>query len=241
MQMEGLISHEAGDQRLARQDLLALAVPQGTDTHRPVSHHLIVQGLIESLGFRRFDVVADSYVINKDANRMFGVLEINEEESGVRFAIAVRNSHDRSFALGLTVGYRVFCCSNLSFHGDFTPVTRKHTRNFDHIEVIDAAVGKMQRSFEPMKRQINAWQNHELPDVAAREVIYKAFIQGELEAPRRLARLTHEHYFEPKYPEFEPRTFFSLSNAFTSAFKELEPVPYMQATAKLAPFLASVQ
>ena len=41
----------------------------------------------------------------------------------------------------------------------------------------------------------------------------------------------------PKYAEFEPRTVWSLSNAFTSAFKELDPIPQFRATAKLGAFL----
>jgi hypothetical protein len=45
---------------------------------------------------------------------------------------------------------------------------------------------------------------------------------------------------EPQYEEFRPRTLWSLSNAFTSAFKELEPIPQYKATAKLAGFLDSV-
>jgi hypothetical protein len=43
----------------------------------------------------------------------------------------------------------------------------------------------------------------------------------------------HDLYFEPKYEEFRPRTIWSLSNAFTSAFKELEPISQFKATAKL--------
>jgi hypothetical protein len=43
--------------------------------------------------------------------------------------------------------------------------------------------------------------------------------------------------FEPKYEEFRPRTIWSLSNAFTSAFKELDPIPQFKATAKLGEFL----
>ena len=35
----------------------------------------------------------------------------------------------------------------------------------------------------------------------------------------------HELYFEPQYPEFQARTIFSLTNAFTSAFKQLDPMP----------------
>jgi hypothetical protein len=39
------------------------------------------------------------------------------------------------------------------------------------------------------------------------------------------------------YDEFKTRTVWSLSNAFTSAFKDLEPIPQFRATAKLGGFL----
>lgn len=237
--MDGLLTHR-GAQLIGRQDLLALVTPEATATHKPVPHAQIVEGLVQSLDYRRLSVVRDEYAVSPDGMRMFGFLEISEEDSGVRFAIGCRNSHDKTFSLGLTVGYRVFVCDNLSFHGDFTPVTRKHTSKFDHLEVIDVAVGKMQRHFEPMKRQINAWQGFELPDLRAKEVIYGAFIEGRLDAPKHLARVVHNEYFNPTIEDFKARTMWSLSNAFTSAFKKLEPVPQMQATARLAPFLAAV-
>ena len=41
----------------------------------------------------------------------------------------------------------------------------------------------------------------------------------------------------PQHQEFESRTTWSLSNAFTSAFKELDPIPQFRATAKLGRFL----
>ena len=47
----------------------------------------------------------------------------------------------------------------------------------------------------------------------------------------------HDLYFEPKYETFRPRTIWSLSNAFTSAFKELDPIPQFKATAKLGELL----
>jgi hypothetical protein len=46
----------------------------------------------------------------------------------------------------------------------------------------------MQRSFEPMRKQVEAWHGSELTDVTAKVVIYEAFIEGELEAPKHLAR-----------------------------------------------------
>ena len=42
----------------------------------------------------------------------------------------------------------------------------------------------------------------------------------------------HDLYFAPKYEEFQSRTIWSLSIAFTSAFKELDPIPQFKATAK---------
>jgi len=49
----------------------------------------------------------------------------------------------------------------------------------------------------------------------------------------------HGLYFEPKYEEFRSRTIWSLSNAFTSAFKELNPIPQFKMTANLREFLES--
>jgi len=77
----------------------------------------------------------------------------------------------------------------------------------------------------------------ELTDVTVKVVIYEAFVEGKLEAPRHLARSVHDLYFEPKYEEFRSRTIWSLSNAFTPAFKDLEPIPQFKATAKLGEFL----
>ena len=91
--------------------------------------------------------------------------------------------------------------------------------------------------FRKMRKQVEAWQQSELADITAKVVIYEAFIESKLEAPKHLARAVHDLYFEPKYEEVRPRTIWSLSNAFTSAFKELDPIP--QFKAKLGEFLES--
>jgi hypothetical protein len=86
------------------------------------------------------------------------------------------------------------------------------------------------------------WQQNQLTDDSARLIIHRAFIEGELDAaPRRLDRVVHDHHFNPQHEDFQPRTTWSLSNAFTSAFKELEPIPQFKATGKLAPFLDNIK
>ena len=132
---------------------------------------------------------------------------------------------------------RVFVCDNLSFQGEFTPVLAKHSKNFSILDSLAIGVDRMQRNFEPMRQHIEQWRGLQITDDTARLVIYRAFVAGEFEAPRHLARNVHEDYFNPKFDEFAPRTMWSLENAFTSAFKTLDPIPQFKATAKLGAFL----
>ena len=57
---------------------------------------------------------------------------------------------------------------------------------------------------------------------------------------KHLARVVHHRYFDPQYKEFAPRTMWSLTNAFTSAFKELDAIPQFRVTARLGPFLEGI-
>jgi hypothetical protein len=135
------------------------------------------------------------------------------------------------------IGNNDYLHQNIAFNGAFTPVLAKHSKSFSLIDCISVGVDRMQRNFEPMRKQVEEWQRSELTDVTAKVVIYEAFVEGKLEAPKHLARAVRDLYFEPKYEEFRPRTIWSLSNSFTSAFKELDPIPQFRATAKLGEFL----
>jgi len=84
------------------------------------------------------------------------------------------------------------------------------------------------------------WRKTQITDDTARLLFYSAFIDGKLEAPRSLLPDVHRLYFEPQCPEFAGRTMWSLSNAFTSAFKKLDPVPQCKATAKPGVFRAQL-
>jgi hypothetical protein len=121
--------------------------------------------------------------------------------------------------------------------GAFTPVLAKHTKSFSLLDSISVGVDRMQRNLEPMRKQVEAWRQSGLTDVTAKIIIYQAFIEGELDVPKHQARRVHDCYFEPAFEEFKPRTVWSLSNAFTAAFEELDPIPQFKATAKLGTFL----
>jgi hypothetical protein len=227
----------ASDRKISREELALVPTPPGTATHKPIPHAEVVAALIETLGFRHISVVREEYAVSRDGMKMFGVIELDQGMHGARFALGIRNSHDKSFRLAITVGYRVFVCENLAFSGDFSPVLAKHSKHFSLQSALSVGVDDMQRNFKPMVEGVERWRNSQLSDVSAKLLIYQAFIEGELEVPRHLARPVHDLYFNPQHEEFQPRTMWSLSNAFTSAFKELDPIPQYKATGKLAGFL----
>ncbi len=223
---------------IGRQDLRDLATPEPTPTHYPIPHWKFVETLAETLHFRHLEIVAEEYAVSPDGMRFFGSLTLNVEESGVRIALGLRNSHDKSFSLALAVGRRVLVCDNLALFGDYTPVARKHTKHVEIEAILAIAVDQMQRNFEPMQRQIAFFRGCDLSDARAKLIIYDAFFGGAADLPKHLGTVVHDHYFQPKYSEFEPRTLWSLENAFTSSLKELEPVSRLRAVGRLAPFLS---
>jgi hypothetical protein len=118
-------------------------------------------------------------------------------------------------------------------------VLAKDSKNFSLQDCL--CIGRLQRNFEPMKRQVEQWQESQIPDETAKLIIYRAFVDGELEAPSSLMVAVHRHYFQPLHQEFSTRTLWSLCSAFTSSFKDLDPIPQFKATAKLGEFLSKVQ
>lgn len=224
---------------LDRNQLMMVPTPQGTATHKPIPHGEVVTALVETLGFRHIGVTREQYAVSRDGMKLFGTMELETVSHGCRFALGIRNSHDRTMALGITVGYRVMVCDNLAFYGDFSPVMKKHTKHFELLPALEYGVSQMQRNFEPMVRDIERWQDSQLTDVAARLLIYEAFIEGAMEIPRHLARPTHQAYFNPPHQEFAPRTMWSLQNAFTESFKLLDPIPMQKATNELGVYFAA--
>lgn len=226
--------------KITRTELAQVRTPPATPTHIPIPHIEVVDTLVETLSLRHIGVVGEEFAVSSDGMEMFAVLDLETTFDGCRFAIGIRNANNKRFRLSCTVGLRVFVCQNLAFQGDYTPVLAKHTKKFGLKDSLSVGVDRMQRNFEPMRRQVEAWRARQLSDEGAKLIIYRAFIEGGLEVPKHLARVVHHHYFDPQHQEFTPRTMWSLSNAFTSAFKELEAIPQFRATAKLGTFLEGV-
>lgn len=234
-----LLAH-TGTELLTREQLVEILPPEPTDTHKPIAHIDLVTSLLETLSFRHINVVKDEYAVSTDGMKLFGVMDLETMGDGYRFSLGLRNANDKSMRLGLVVGVRILVCDNMAFSGDFQPVLAKHSKHFNLQDALAVGVDQMQRHFKPMATQIEHWRQAQLTDGQAKEIIYRAFIEDQLDAPKHLAREVHRQYFDPQYPEFAPRTRWSLQNGFTSAFKLLDPVPQFKATASLGEFFTAL-
>lgn len=142
---------------ITREQLVLVPTPAGTATHRPIPHAEVVDALVETLGLRKIGVTAEEYAVSKDGMRFYGVLDLDTAFEGCRFSLAIRNSNDKTMRLSMVVGYRVFCCDNGAFSGDFEPVAAKHSKRFNLTDSIELGVAQMQRNFEPMVKAVEFW------------------------------------------------------------------------------------
>ena len=221
-----------------RSALRHLPVPPSTETFQPIPHYSLVEQIHESLSYRRLQVVREEFAVSPDGMKLFGLIELNVEYSGVRFAIGLRNSNDKSMRVGLVAGYRVMVCENKMLTGDFNPLLAKHSKNFNLIDALSVAVDRIQRNIGGVEKSIEFKKNYRLDEETARNMIYRAFLIDKF--PMSLMRLLHQEFFvAPSYEEFKPKNLWSLENAFTNCFKKLKPVQQFEATAKLGKFLAA--
>lgn len=234
--MTGTVPAPVGATKITREELQHLPVPKTTETHWSIPHHEVAQALVDNLDTRHTGVVRDEYAVSSDGECMVGMLDLDTRGNGYRFVIGIQNAHSKPFGLSLTTGYRVIACDNVAFYRDLTPVIVKKSSSLVLAESVSASLDIMQGDFKRISAQIEVWKDGQISDAAAKLVIYHAFIEGDLEVPQIFARAVHDNYFYPDIEEFQPRSMWSLSNAFTSTFRRLDAIPQFRATAQLGQF-----
>jgi hypothetical protein len=84
-----LVAH-ARARKIAGEELKDIPVPEGTKTHRPLSHIELVMALEESLAYRHVTVVKDEYAVSADGMKIFGLMDLNCQFTEGRFSIGLR-------------------------------------------------------------------------------------------------------------------------------------------------------
>lgn len=79
-----------------------------------------------TLGYYRHEIVEEHHGITQDGSRYFGLMSLRSPYGDYCDSVGLRNSHDKSFPIGIAFGSRVMVCDNLSFLGEHV-IKRRHT------------------------------------------------------------------------------------------------------------------
>jgi hypothetical protein len=214
-----LMSHVDTD-LVTRDQLRAIPVSEPTNTFQPIAHAELVDTLDLVLAKNQIHIRQEQFAVRRDGSVLFGVLQLayGESQDGTA-ALGLRTSNNKTMAIQICAGLSVFVCDNLVFRGDMIALCRKHTSGLRLQAELAGAVLRFQDHFSALSCEIGELKRRELRDGEAKALIHDVFVKGVM--PVRFLPGVSKAYFEPQLQEFEPRTAWSLHNAFTGVAKTM--------------------
>jgi hypothetical protein len=231
-----VLNLHSGGHGVTREQLALVPTPPATATYFPVSHLQCVTSVEQVLTDSGFAIRQARYALARNDQRLFATLDLESPiAEGVTVAVGVRNSTDKSFPLGFVAGSRVFVCSNLAFRSELL-VRKKHTRNgaLRFAGEIASAVKTLATFQKHEASRVIALQRLTLTNETAESLMLRSF-EGGMISHRVLPKVIGE-WRKPSFADFEPRTAWSLLNAFTTALapkSKSAPQEYARITMRL--------
>ena len=235
-----LILH-CGATAVPRVEVARVSTPRQTETWQPIPHVTLIETVEDALRSTGLRIGSQVHSLNQDGARYFGLTEVHGPNDADDYALVLglRNSHDKTFPVGLVAGASVFVCDNLSFSGEVR-LTRKHTvylqRDLPHL--VASGVGKLMELWHHQGSRIDAYKNYRMRDRSAHDLVIRAVDVGA--CTNRMIPSVLKEWREPSHPEFQDRTAWSLFNGFTEILKGNLPELPNRTTALHALFDAQV-
>jgi hypothetical protein len=230
--MPGRLIAHSGAEYIDREGLKLLETPAATEIWSPIPHYNLVLALEGQLRARGISIVKEQFAVQKA--KLFGVIDTDylvTEEGGA--AIGIRTANDKSLALQLAIGYRVFICDNMAFHGDLIALKRKHTANLDLHTEFATGIGRYVQGYAKLQENIDWWKERTVSKERGKQLIYDIFSQ----------RLVPLRLFHPAVRDWEvaqDKTMWRLHNCMSAHIKDLKPAPAFTANLKLSRFFEKV-
>ncbi|MGE4300106.1 MAG: DUF932 domain-containing protein [Victivallaceae bacterium] len=220
--MSNLMMYQSGDKFVNRETVAGVDTPCATDTWHPVPHIDVIDAVTEVVNAHQWMITEEQFGLARNGQKLFGVIKINKtSHSDWTRCIGLRNSHDKSFAVGLSAGVSVMVCSNLAFGGTAV-IKRRHTSRIELTELVATAITELESEFWILETVCNDLKLLYLRnDNEARSMIVRAAELGAINSSDILP-VFHE-FKEPSHHEFKEPTRWSLLNAFTETIKKYTP------------------
>ena len=223
---------------VSRDDLYGVVTPDETETFRPLAHSAIVECLTERAEARGLKIESERYALLDgtlySANdlqtkipgaRLFGSLDFMPVPgmpfpAGCAPSAGIRNSHDKSFALSILSGARVFVCANGVLSAEHV-ISRKHTSGIDLIESIDKALDAFMESLRGFNEIYEKLRAKQLRRTTAHSLIVELAQAGAF-ASSDILPVVRE-FENNRHPEFHEKNAWSLYQSATEIMKAQSP------------------
>lgn len=202
-------------------DLCAVPVPESTRSYRPVSYRDAIEFVkSEAKSTLGLDVIKESYGLNKSGGQMFGVLTLDTGADDNGLAFGLRQSYDKSLALGCAAGSNIFVCDNLCFSGSAFKVVRKNTTNVwaDFTRLIREQLATALATYAKTTAECETMKATECEIERGYAVL--GVMQGRGLLTPNQASVAFGDWRTPRHEEFSGRDVWSLYNACTEGLKK---------------------
>ena len=229
-----LVVHRGGWEA-TKADLAAVPVPDPTQTYHPVPYGRFVEEV--ELHIPRFglEIRSAQFALAREGAQMFGVLTCSNgvPDRDYALSIGLSSSYDRSIALKVCSGHTTLVCDNLAFSGEVT-MHRKHTANVfrDLPDLIYRMLSQVSSMRARTDAEIAAMKGRDLAPADAHHLMVEA-VKASVVPASRLPNVI-EAWEEPRHEEFQPRTAWSLFNAFTEVQKAASPRAQVEGSLRLS-------
>ena len=211
-----------GGQIVDRQTVAMVDTPIGTESWKPVPHIEVIEAVTEVVKTHKWQITEEQFGLAREGQKLFGVMKINKSSClDWTRCIGLRNSHDKSFSVGLTAGISVMVCSNMAFGGT-TIIKRRHTSRIELAQLVDVAVNEHENEFLMLEKVCEDMKIQYLKDDdEARSRIVRAAELGAINSSDIVP--VFREFKQPQHEEFAEPTRWSLLNAFTETIKKYTP------------------
>ncbi len=232
----GLILH-CGSKVATLEEVRKVLVPVPERRHFPLPHgHLRDEVMKQLVDDGPYTCTDEVHALNHDGDQYFGLAQLSYVEASEEFdlfddsseglsgerpydiVVGWRGSYDQTLAAGVAMGKKVIVCDNLLFSGDVC-FRRKNTRNIEAElpGIVHGAIETLDHLRGVQDYRYGLYTGTSIDNTQAHHLVIQAFRNKAI--PCSHIKNVVAAWHSPEFEEFEPRTLWSLENAFSETMK----------------------
>lgn len=222
-----------GPNKRTRKELEEIPIPEqwgASSKWEGIQHGELANTIIETCARMDFKVLGECWYTSGDGAALYGGVDIDPASMGndldigtpTAFSMAIRHSNDMRYALTFGVGARVFLCSNGFMSAEFV-LKKRHVFSTHLGEAVEDGINQYVKHSAHLNKIINQIREIEITQEQASHLILQAHRKDLV--PFRHLEAVDKTWQKPPHEIFQPRTAWSMYNAFTEVAKQKLSAP----------------